>query len=466
MEDLLVTAILLFIYYVIVFSVSYSYSQDAKLMNGCILYIRLPGWAAEDEKIAALISKLKKKYRIIFRSAMIISLYFYFPFPLKWLVCMISLFVFLSSCLYYTKAARLELMGIKKEKQWVVSAAAGTNRFDLTLSSLPRHEVGLLYFAAPFLLLVISGLLGSYQKEIPVIAADCFFFGLIIIGYIYLKKRPAKTYCEDTKTNKYINDNRVYYTGKFLLYLAADNSLLGLLLAGANYLSGRYAYYLGAAYIIMTCVLLYLAYECLNSMKKLQKEALKGREAYQQEEESSWSYGLLGAKYNNPNDPSILKSYNSKGTSYAVNMGNRKARLMVAAFIGMLALLFSYLFLYPWTLDLRHELVELKVSGNNIVIDSPFYKKSIDINTIEKAELLKEMPSGSRTFGTANGIYATGNYRLTGIGDCKMYVAVRHKLFIKCETTSGIIIINDDEKEKTEEFFGQLEHLLKGRQTE
>lgn len=461
MEELLINGIWLFTYYMVLFTMSYTNKQDMKPNKGKVLYVSLPAWVPEEEEIKSLLGWLSGKNRAVTLFFTAFSLYFYLPLPFKGWVCVVSIFVFIMLYSHYAKITRKKLLMLKRERQWTISGVSESAQFDLRLSTLPRTGITFAHFLIPAALQIVSGFLCIKQKNIPLALSTGFFLLVIILIYAVLRQLPYKTYCEDTAANKLLNDSRIHYTGKFLFLLTLEDALMSLFLSLSLMLESIYSFFLGAGLVMITIILTFLAVESLQKMNRMKENYLEGIKPFRYEEDEFWNYGLFGAYYRNPNDPVILKANNSNGANYNINMGNPRARLLSAAFACLLVLFLSYLFLYPWILDKRHELVEMELQDGSIRISGPFYGKDIPLDTIQEAELMEEMPDGIRTFGSANGIYATGNYRLDGIGNCKMYIASRHRPYILCYTDTGIVIINDDEESRTREVYRQLTELIR-----
>lgn len=460
MDRLALNGILLFLYYLTLFSVSFTYYQERRTAGGKPLYVSIPEWALKEGKVKELLAGLTRRSRILTCMFAAFSLYFYLPLPYKGVICAISVFLMFFIYSGINKKSRNSLLAIKKEEQWTIEAEEKGYQFDLSLSSGSRKKLPALLLLIPAAVQAGCIIASIRNNHTASIASNGFFMILLIILYIFWTKSPAVTYCDDTKINQLLNESRRYYIGKFIFLLAINDALVGVFLLFAGNLKGKSVYFTTAAFAFITVIILTLAIQSLVGLKEMKERVLKGKKKYSYNEDEFWKIGLLGASYNNPYDPAIFKANNSKGTSCGINMGNPKARLMAVVFFSALFLLLSYFFLYPWVLDVRHELTELTIDKQRISVTSPFYKEEVEIDRIQKVELLEKIPNGIRTFGTANGIYATGNYRLEGIGNCRMYIAARHKPFIVCYTENGVIIINDDEKEKTEKIYKELNSLL------
>lgn len=459
MGTIFLNGIYLYLYAITVFSFAFTYYHDKRLVNGRLLYVSIPAWVEQEEEVRNLIKLLTRRYIVIIISFTILSVYFALPVPYKGWVCIVGIFSYIGLFSYVTKSARKNLLKLKKEKQWIELKANIVHHFDLSLSTESGRKITYIYFLVPLLIQGVSiGICFNQNNRLQAFSS-IFFIILLILLYTFLNRMPQKTYCEDTAINKAVNDNRRYYSGRMLFLFTLADAFLSIFLSLQTILPGRVTFFLGAVCFLIIAVFLFLAIESLSKMNKLKLNYLQGVKDYQYDEDDFWRYGLFGASYNNPADPAILKANNSNGMNYNINMGNPRARMISAAFLCLLILFLSYLFVYPWFLDRKHELVEMNIDGGQLSISGPFYNKEIDIDSIEKVDLLKEIPKGIRTFGSANGIYATGNYRLDGIGNCKMYIASRHMLYILCNTSSGIVIVNDDEESKTLEIYEQLSNL-------
>jgi len=109
------------------------------------------------------------------------------------------------------------------------------------------------------------------------------------------------------------------------------------------------------------------------------------------------------------------------GTQMTFNTAKKAYHYFIISIFSIIIIFLTWLFGYPYYLDLTNNLVNLSLQNNNIVISSQFYHHVINIENVNKVEITDDLGSGQRTNGTDTGIYAKGNYKFDKYGKCKVF---------------------------------------------
>lgn len=111
-------------------------------------------------------------------------------------------------------------------------------------------------------------------------------------------------------------------------------------------------------------------------------------------------------------------------------------------------------------LDITNNLVNLSLTDQAVVVDSPFYDVSIDLQKVNKAELADDLGKGIRTNGTDTFVYGKGNYTFDRYGKCKVYMASLHPCYIILYTDDITYIVNDDDIQNTKLIYQEIQEVL------
>ena len=148
------------------------------------------------------------------------------------------------------------------------------------------------------------------------------------------------------------------------------------------------------------------------------------------------------------------------GTQMTFNTAKPAYRIFIIGIWTFVIALLLWLFGYPYYLDITNNLVNLSLTDQAVVVDSPFYDVSIDLQKVNKAELADDLGKGIRTNGTDTFVYGKGNYTFDRYGKCKVYMASLHPCYIILYTDDITYIVNDDDIQNTKLIYQEIQEVL------
>jgi hypothetical protein len=97
-----------------------------------------------------------------------------------------------------------------------------------------------------------------------------------------------------------------------------------------------------------------------------------------------------------------------------------------------------------------------------VVIDDSMYPLEFALEDVLELTLEDDMPSGFRQNGIATSEYARGNFKLTELGEAKMYIFKQNAPYIVIKLPDRYVVYNEKEPAATEALFAKLEKLTAG----
>lgn len=450
------------------------------IVIGCVLYQNKCDGSLHGQKIFLVsvpvevmdcygIMKIKETYKRETRNHTIIAILclgIISFVPLKqysifaYIVYFIALFPFIEAPL---KHANLAMKQLKKSLGW-------TYKKPIKAVDLGLHEyankamLSPILFVLPCLLEVTTIFITNVNHDGLMNILAFINLLIVIFGYLGIKKLPNKTICDNHAVNLQLNKQRKHYYSLFLFFITFLDSILNFFF---SYFSNDVKSITGflllceiGLFTMFTVFVFYSFHQMFQQERKLIQQA--GNLYLEEDEDDYWIVGVFGTTYHNPFDHELIKTSPS-GMNIILNTGKMSVKITIFMFVLGVCAFLSYIFAYPFYLDVSNQLVDVKQQQNNILIDSPFYDKMIAVQDITKVTLYEELPKGKRVFGTDAIVYAKGKYTFDTIGECNMYIASNHKPFIYVETKEEHIIFNDDNEQQTRKLYESIQKEIKRR---
>ena len=443
----------------------YSSKRDAKYKEGLLFLVTLPDYALESVPVQQVISRYNKRLNLMFICSFILPVIFILlakllsPFLfLLFLIIVIFINIFILQIPF--KEARNKLLEIKKENNWLVLSDK-SYKVDLQLSSsMEKHSFGLQrYIIALLIDLFTTILMVKYDADITMYPYMFLQILVLLIGLLFITKQANQTFCDNSEANITINLLRknTFYDCFFFLILC--DSLFNLVIQ--LYLLEKLTFiYLFISILLSLISIIITLYKVHDYRNKKANILLHFKETnYTISDDDCWKIGIFGPVYYNPYDPRTLISMPG-GSQLTFNTAKKSYRYFVGGIILTIILFLTWLFGYPYYLDLTNNLVDLSLQNNEIIISSQFYHHVIDTSNIEKIEISNDLGKGIRTNGSDTGIYAKGNYEFDKYGKCYVYLASLHDCYIVIYTSDKTYIINDDRIDDTKKFYNKLLEVI------
>lgn len=206
---------------------------------------------------------------------------------------------------------------------------------------------------------------------------------------------------------------------------------------------------------VLMVVLSYLPYWLANQSVKKLKEENHYMEQVQNltEIDANWKHGIF---YYNPEDKR-LTAEKKIGIGTCINHAKPMGKFLTGlAWVAIAALLIFGIYM------VRVQSIPLTLTYEDGVLESGQIRTnySLDIDVMQMAMFLDEMPEGSKVIGTGFDNLQRGIYNLEGFGNCKVNVNPQNHAFILIYAEDGFYIFSADTDKKTEKVYEKLKEEL------
>lgn len=443
----------------------YSSKRDAKYKEGTLFLVALPDYALESIEVQKIITDYNRYLNLMLSCSFITSVVFtllakLFSSLLFTFNFIILIFINIYLLQIPFKKARDKLLEVKKKNNWLIINDK-SYKVDLELSSLmEQHSFGLKrYFIVILINFFTFILMITYHADIMMYPYMLLQIIVLLAGLLFIKRQANQTFCENSEANFKINLLRksTFYDCFFFLILC--DALFNLVIQ--LYLLEKLNFTYLLISIILSLVSILLTLSKVNDYRNKKITILKHFDKinYTISDDDCWKIGLFGPIYYNPYDPRTLIPMPS-GTQLTFNTAKKNYHYFIISILTIIVIFLTWLFGYPYYLDLTNNLVSLSLQNNEIVISSKFYNQIINIKNIKKLEITDNLGNGQRTNGSDTGIYAKGNYKFDKYGKCKVFIASLHNCYIVIYTNDETYIINDERCDDTKQFYNQLNEVV------
>ena len=439
----------------------FSSKRESRYNEGRLFLVTIPDWAYESVEIKEIEKQFKKEHLWVF----IISFITFIPlfiFSTKWLLLYFMIVIWFNVSVYYVpyRKARAKLLALKKLRNWPDEKIEKI-KIDLSLSAyMEKHPFNLRrYF---FVLIIDLSVLGNmiyFHAENAMYLYMVLQFMVLVLGIVFIKKLPNKTFCKNSEVNITLNLLRRDSFHHCFFFLITGDSIFNLALQFFLLEKLPFVILLLVALIMILCVIIIVIKANHYREKKAKILAHYNECEYTISNDDCWKIGWFGPTYYNKADPRTLISA-PNGTQMTFNTAKPAYRIFIIGIWTFVIALLLWLFGYPYYLDLTNNLVNLSLTDQAVVVDSPFYDVSIDLQKVNKAELADDLGKGIRTNGTDTFVYGKGNYTFDRYGKCKVYMASLHPCYIILYTDDITYIVNDDDIQNTKLIYQEIQEVL------
>lgn len=313
-----------------------------------------------------------------------------------------------------------------------------------------------------FVLIIDLSVLGNmiyFHAENAMYLYMVLQFMVLVLGIVFIKKLPNKTFCKNSEVNITLNLLRRDSFHHCFFFLITGDSIFNLALQFFLLEKLPFVILLLVALIMILCVIIIVIKANHYREKKAKILAHYNECEYTISNDDCWKIGWFGPTYYNKADPRTLISA-PNGTQMTFNTAKPAYRIFIIGIWTFVIALLLWLFGYPYYLDITNNLVNLSLTDQAVVVDSPFYDVSIDLQKVNKAELADDLGKGIRTNGTDTFVYGKGNYTFDRYGKCKVYMASLHPCYIILYTDDITYIVNDDDIQNTKLIYQEIQEVL------
>lgn len=213
-----------------------------------------------------------------------------------------------------------------------------------------------------------------------------------------------------------------------------------------------YMYVMISGVIIHTLAVMILAVWASLKQNALNDAYANKREleSYIEDEDDKWIFGML---YYNPDDSRTLVE-NRMGTGTTTNMAKPIGKILDA--IAVVSVVLTIV-LCIWLVFEEFTPIELKINDNGIEAIQNKVEYQIELQDIERAELIEELPRRSKSVGTAIEELEKGTFYVREKkAKCEFFLNPQNSCFIYLETKDGIYYLSGENDEQTKEVYSQI----------
>ena len=436
------------IYMIILITMEFTKRSITKLNGRLLLGVTVPTDCMEDDKVIGIVNHFKKEYGIMELGVMVAAAasVFLSGYPIIMsLSALIWTFVSLGLMEWVIIRGFDALYQYKKEQHWVVDGSY-VIQVDTEVARLKSQ------FACPawhWILIVAITVAGSCLYALKADAQMIDYVYAITNGvttlsiltcYCIMKRMKSTVYSSRTEVNVALNHNFCHETTKaFVLsgYASALCYLVGGVFSGKD---EHYIFAIGVAAGSAICVLFFLVMAMVRIRQK--RTLFSWDETFDQgiDEDVYWRGGL----YNNPNDP---KLFVEKRIGLGVQLNDARPAAK-AIYIGSAALVLGIMIWIATMIPLDFPKLHLQLEDSMISIDATNYHKEIDLEQVNRAELIQELPRMYKNYGYFGKSYAFGEFRVKEIGHCSVYINDSKKAYLVLYAGDKIYLINSDDDDE------------------
>lgn len=449
-------AIMLAVMLPVLFILYFMLRSEAKPRKNIVLGVTLPYIAREDPEVKGIVGAYKRQLGIVtlalilppFAALLTKHMSIAMTIYMVWLEC-----VLVGMYVPYIRQHR-KLKALKKERGWY-SGAAGKAVVDLRAAAAPRRTVSGWWFLPPAILSLVPvfAQFGDIRGNWPFLMVLSIMAALVVSCYFFyrvLYRQRAEVVDENEALTGALTRVRRHNWARFWLwmaYLSAAYSI-GIWLCGMN---GNAVLILSLAYAF-ALLLIAMRTEFAARRAQYALAANSGQSTYV-DEDAHWIWGMF---YYNPDDRHILIN-NRVGMGTTVNFARRSGQI----FMGVSALLLLAMPLVGvWMMHEEFTPVQLSVTQEAVVANHCARTYTIPYDEIDEVQRMDVLPQGVRTAGTAMDTVMKGNYRLEGIGNCRVCLDPRVPPFLVIRTADAVYVVGASQSEAAEACYGEiLKHM-------
>lgn len=345
---------------------------------------------------------------------------------------------------------RRKLLARKKELNGGQGALHTETFVDLCASVDQPGPMALWYFLPPVILGFLPAadcLFHLFPSSEPQPGRELLFVYLLLaimpplclLLHLGLHRQNPDVAGDDSLLNAALTRIRRQRNSRLCLFLSWSGALFPLLVWGMA--AGFLSFSLG---MILTFVLSLLILAAALFMEIQMRRAIEclapaSSTDLVNDEDSCWIGGLL---YYNPNDLHLLKS-DRTGLSSTVNLARPFGKVLaVFCLLCLLSVPLSSL----WMIGEGFLPLTCHVENDSLLIRHLWQECRIPLSEIESVEILYELPSMWRTWGSNVGDLRKGHFRVDGYGDCLLYLQSAEGPFLVVRTEEDTYLLDWNEK--------------------
>lgn len=332
-----------------------------------------------------------------------------------------------------------DLKQIKAERGWKRQTAQNV-AIVLSVAARAFPELSLLHFVPPSLISMIPTVYEFVRGEVftgVVLLIDTACIALFYVLYRWAFRRKAEVVDENTDLNAALTRLRRQAWRRCWLWASW---LMGFLNIGV-WLS-LYRGWLGIIVLaLLTVALVAVMFHLEFSMRRAQERLTQdsGRSFYV-DEDDKWLYGIF---YYDPNDSRMIVNARV-GINTTVNLAKKGSWMLLGA-VAVLLLMLPLMGVR--LMQEEHSPVTLELTDTALMASHSHSAYAVQLDEIGEIELLAELPSMTRTMGTAMESVLKGRYRSGELGNLNACLDPRTGPYLLIRTVDGTLYLFGDSQE-------------------
>ncbi|MDQ6419998.1 DUF5808 domain-containing protein [Paenibacillus sp. LHD-117] len=442
------------------------YFGHARPKGGLLFGVTLPDEALKDDKVLSLQKEYRKSYTLFALFAAAAAL------PILWFGDTFSLgfiyvFLWLAGVMYTStvpfKRIHYKAAKLKRDNDWFAAGAKKNVRIDVDIALMRgKQPLSPYWFIVPALmsapLIVIS-----LRDGVGVLRLSGFaslvMTAVMFLLYLAFSRGKMRAHSRNAVPNAALNQaaNRLWSMLwlSLAVFEAANAFVAYNVLSKGN--SGDPGLWFGGIFMVSLVPLIgiFVVHQHIKELEYRYGDT--DGSSYPADADANWRHGL---SYYNPKDPAVFVP-KRVGIGSTLNMATRTGKAVyygalaaVAAIVIPIAILIVRADTSPPQLVIGE--------GETIIIEDAMYPLEFALDEVLELTLEDEMPSGFRQNGIATSEYARGDFKLTELGEAKLYVFKKNAPYILIKLQDRYVVYNERDAAATEALYSELRELLKG----
>lgn len=400
--------------------------NEVKFKKNMVVGVTLPLEARKDAEVQILLSAFRKESRTVCVLLTLSALpaIFIRSFAVSFLLWSVWLIAVVVVPNIPFARCNKRLKALKQARGWRGQKSVVA---DLRVAAQPMKWLSPLHFVLPFLLSLLPLLFESGRMLWWLYLLDAAVVLLFWGCYRYAYRTKSDVVNEDTALTEALTRIRRHQWNRCWLWCSWYAATLNL----AIWLGFGRSGWMLAVILVLSAALTAVVLRAEFRTRKLQEQltADTGAKLYL-DEDDQWLWGLI---YYNPNDASLMVN-NRVGMGTTFNLAKRSAQIIMAVTALLLALPLG---MGLWFLQTEKTPVTLTATQTELVAAHTGTEYTIPLEEIETVELIPELPSIGRIWGTGTDTVLKGEFS-SPWGAVKVCVDPRTGPWVLVTTRTGV----------------------------
>ena len=464
-KSMLLNIIMLVAMYPVIFVMYFLFRVQYKYTNGCLFAVNMkPEWIRE-QKVEAIVEKFKKEIKSYFIFLLFVPLVSFLIRYSSIQITIWTMWVILAIMLMCLPLihANHALKAWKKEQclykeaeaeRYVELKSVGKIRKVKFTTFLIPNIAGL---AGAIIPIVIEKLHPEFAKivETESVCWICILMwlcGLLIwVCAVWMDRQPVTVICYDSDTNiNYTRARKNIWKNFWLITNWTNTAFIAMILVSAIYLENM-GYGVLIFAVIYTLITVMLCFPLMHQLGKVEAVYEKKRNLYDSEEDDRhWIGGIF---YYNPADHRTIVT-KKIGIGTTTNLATPVGK--GAAIFSVIIMVITIPAVCVWVIMLEFTPIRLIVENQTLYAKQLNTDYKIDITDIRDLEKITELPSWSKSNGSAMDTLEKGTFFIRNVGKCEVFLNPENTEFLHFSADGTEYYMSGTDDAQTREIYESL----------